>query len=342
MYSSIQGPTLLAAPQCACPFVDMNWTTAPFPSSSSQGSTSQEDETNAETATYLSPVHASSYRPECSQPLIGLGLSFYEVETPFGRPGLYQPTETSSLAVAEWSCPMGLPEPFSEPTLDVGSFVPAVNLESYPDCTDACASPYGLYSTQAMTRTPRYRARHDASLGLPSATWQTTFLGDNSPSSLGEIKELENFQEQPFFANGLNTTEAPLLSQEPPFPVDNTFPGLSPRDLGDVLSPNLKMGRDVGRSCGTKFRNTYGKTNPRSNPVDTPSPRRKLSPENSRKCDLCDFTFTRTSNCRDHMKKKHSPDGTKSHFCDICEQSFRRRHDLIRHVDCVMICGFWG
>lgn len=321
----------------------MNWSITSLSSPSPQVYSSSEEDTTAETTpTYLSPVQAPPYHPAGSQSLTGLGISFCETAAPFNNPGLYRPSEAYSLPVPGWTDPTRMSEPFNEPTLGVGRFIPEMELEPYLSYADISNSPLSQYSTQAMMQSSCYGGNHGTFLGQPPETWPTPRSGDVSPSNLGEMEELHEIREQPSFADVLNTTEVPLLPQDSQHPAQGPFPSLFYRDSGSLFDFSPNVGRDSDSRRGSTVQRTPAEPDSRSDPADKPFRRRQLSSESDRKCNVCDFTFTRTSNCRDHMKKKHDPNCKKTHFCEICPWAFRRRPDLTRHVDCVRMCVFSG
>lgn len=303
----------------------MDWTPTSLLSSSPRACPSTGDDTRVETIpAYPSPIHAEPSLSD-SHHLCGLGISFCDTEIPFNQPNLHSTTETYSMPAIGWPDQMRFSEPFNGPTLDDSGFVPGVECGWYPDIAGIYNSPASLYGAQPMVLSSSYEGTLDAFASQPSEIWPGYI---SPPFSLSETKTMDAFQGPLSFADTQSTAGVPLLAQMPQPPAGNalfSLPSFDP-DTGVEIYPNL--GQDVSRRPDATVQNVPSK------PI-TPSPRGKLSPNSSRKCEFCDFTFTRTSNCRDHMKKKHDPSCTKTHSCQICRRSFRRRPDLTRHVDCV-------
>lgn len=61
-------------------------------------------------------------------------------------------------------------------------------------------------------------------------------------------------------------------------------------------------------------------------------------PNGKYECDQCRKQFTRSSNCRSHMKI-HDPNRKYPHRCTVsqCTKKFSRKTDLVRHVDSVSV-----
>lgn len=291
---------------------------------------------------YLSPVSATPLRLDCHEPVAGLGISFGETESPFTHSSFVEPSPVaSSLPVAGWY-PMGPSESSNEPIFDLGSSMPGMDYGAYPNYADISTSPLGLYSTQPMIASSSYGRTQGATSGHPSGVWPITPSSEAiSAFSSSEVKELDEYGEQLLIGDAMYAAEVPLLPQGPQVSTEDFSP-LSLRGPGSLLGLNPNEEQNPSRIPGTTDQSLPSPPISKTDPVDTPSPRRRLSSESSRKCDLCDITFTRTSNCREHMKKKHDPTCKKTHSCGVCSRAFRRRPDLTRHVDCVSMGVFCG
>ncbi|KAF2838888.1 hypothetical protein M501DRAFT_923282, partial [Patellaria atrata CBS 101060] len=53
-------------------------------------------------------------------------------------------------------------------------------------------------------------------------------------------------------------------------------------------------------------------------------------------CDLCHDKFSRAYNLKQHMDSdKHNPSFPKLHRCEDCDRRFKRKLDLVRHIESV-------
>ncbi|OJJ45001.1 hypothetical protein ASPZODRAFT_27031 [Penicilliopsis zonata CBS 506.65] len=343
------------------PFVTTTTTTTTASSSSPSRSrmmSSHGPTVIQELSSYLSAGSAESMHHQQQQQQqqqqqpqvpVGLGISHCRMEA-VEQPQLS--TQLHTYPLPRWP-ETGVPnESFYDPSLPPGLRAVSACYEPYGLLTPVSSSPVSLYETQ-----PGF-GPHNRMEGQCTTAWSyPTPRSSNTvpPQTIGAaiVEEPQKFAwDQTLFITA-PTHVSPLLA-DVPLMVANPHHHHHHNTACPVFAPPLPSapnGRQplleldtntaqpvaVGhRLVGIGEMGTQ-QTPPRDTDNDeggrTPVKRKRPRPDGLQ-CTECGFTFTRRSNCREHMKR-HDPSLMTPHPCEVCGREFGRRSDLKRHVDCI-------
>ncbi|KAL4891536.1 hypothetical protein BDV59DRAFT_65655 [Aspergillus ambiguus] len=312
----------------------MDHTPTSFPSSPSARSASADHTTETCTA-YSSPARVIPHYIGSPSSAIGLGISDCSIGVLTGHssPLMSQPYPSPA---PDWREPLYPSQRLLEPNLNVG-FPPTTNY-------GVSAPSFDVYHAQPALMPYDYGCSVNAGGSNETMYYQQSLpLWMNTPRSdtatypdapYGVKEEQEESWMRPLMHSS-GTTEARMtphmdqetsrktLSKDPqPHPNSGILAGSDPNVDCGLRQPQPKYPYEVI----LKWTKEHEK--PSNNR------RRKIGTASGLQCSICGRSFTRRSNCHEHMKR-HDPSRKKSHPCNYCEKTFGRNGDLRRHVETI-------
>ncbi|RJE24382.1 hypothetical protein PHISCL_03281 [Aspergillus sclerotialis] len=289
----------------------MDWTPTSFPSPESQAQ-GPEDETWATTPANQPSIHQAPYYLDSFQTPFGLGISLEGTEAPFDQTTFYPPPYPSP-PVPNWSCQMGLSEPFHKPMLS-GSSELGMDYLLFPNPS------IDFYGSQGITASSSYGASLASTPDRQQTILAFSPYSEDTPPNFTQISEgVNGFHGEPSFPDAQNTADMSFYTQMPQPPA-NAFPTPPPDSNTSVLA-----GQTTYKSPEATVKSLATETS-----SGTQTRGLKRSSASRLSCNICGYKFTRASNCRDHQRKAHDPNYQRF-YCRLCDVGCKRMWDLRRH-----------